>query len=97
MTSKIFDLITIDSCKIKLNASRNYKIQGHSCVPYEELIVTNPNYPDNVFLVHKNMIFEKSLCDSSYDVYKYDLEGNMISKDDYGKEFFRDMKVIMKL
>jgi hypothetical protein len=61
------------------------------------LIVTNDNYKDNYFLVHKNMIFEKGLCDSSYDVYRFDLDGKFLDKDDYNKSFFRNMKVMKKI
>jgi hypothetical protein len=97
MNSKTFDLIVNHSKKIKLQASLKYKNQGYSCVPYEELIVENEEYQDNYFLVHKNMIFETGLCDSSYDVYKFDKEGKLISKEDYPKSFFGKMKVIEQI
>jgi hypothetical protein len=97
MNLKTFETITSFSKKKKFEASRKYNAQGHSCVPYEELIVTNDNYKDNYFLVHKNMIFEKGLCDSSYDVYRFDLDGKFLDKDDYNKSFFRNMKVMKKI
>jgi hypothetical protein len=97
MNSNIFDIITRKSNRIKLDSSRKYNSRGYSCVPYEAIIVENEEYPDNYFLVHKNMIFETGLCDSSYDVYKFDKEGNLISKEDYTKSFFRTMKVIKKI
>ena len=97
MSSSPFDNITRESKKMILKASRFYNPQGYSCVPYEELIVSNDEHPDNYFLVHKNMIFQGGLCDSSYDVYRFDKQGNLIDKNDYPKSFFKNMKVIKKI
>jgi hypothetical protein len=97
MTSNLFDIITRKSKNILFEASRKYNSQGYSVVPYEELIVSHEDYPDNYFLVHKNMIFVRGLEDSSYDVYRFDKEGNILDKKDYPKFFFRDMKVIKKI
>jgi hypothetical protein len=97
MSSNLLDIITRKSKSIVLEANLKYKTQGYACLPYEELIVKNESYPNNYFVVHKNMIFEQGLCDSSYDVYKFDDSGNLISKDDYPKSFFRDMVILKKI
>jgi hypothetical protein len=68
---------------------------------YEQEVVLSPKYPDFIFLVHKNIIFDKSsVCDSSYDVFTFDKQGNYLKTEDVkdlGREFFRTMKVIKKL
>ncbi len=97
MTSNLFDIITRKSKNISLEASRRYNSQGYSVVPYEQLIVTHKDYPNNHFLVHKNMIFIKGLEDTSYDVYKFDNEGSLLDKNDYPKTFFRDMQIVKRI
>ena len=93
--------ITIKSKAILLQASRDYNAQGNSCVPYEELIIYNDKYPEFLFLIHKNMLFAKgSICDTSYNVFTFDKDGNYVKKEDVeglGREFFRNMKVLKKL
>jgi hypothetical protein len=101
MTSEIIYKIDTKSKQVKFLASRNFKKNTHTTVPFEELIVLSPKFPDSFFLVHKNMVFDRSsLCDSSYDVFKFDEEGNFIKTEDVkdlGLEFFRTMKVLKKL
>jgi hypothetical protein len=97
MSSKTFDIITKKSKEILLRKNLNYNSQGYSCVPYEEIIVSNSDYPENYFLVHKNMIFVTGLNDCSYDVFKFDKEGNFIDSGSYPRSFFRNMKVEKKI
>jgi hypothetical protein len=101
MTSALLSKIDIKSKQAKFEASRNYRGHGQSSVPYEELVVLNTAYPDFIFLVHKNMIFDRnSISDSSYEVYSFDRNGNYIRKEnleDLGSGFFMSMKVIKKL
>lgn len=101
MTSELINKIDQKSKLTKFQASRDYKAHGRSCMPYEELVVMSETYPDYIFLVHKNMIFERnSICDSSYDVYSFSKYGEFVKQenvDELGKEFFRNMKVIKKL
>jgi hypothetical protein len=101
MTSEILHKINSKSKQAKFTASRGFKKNTHTSVPVEEVIVLSPKYPNFIFLVHKNMIFDRSsLCDSSYDVLSFDKEGNFIKSEDVkdlGREFFRTMKVLKKL
>lgn len=101
MTLESINKINQKSKELKFEASRNYKSHSTSSVPYEELVVISPNFDEKIFLVHKNMIFERnSIGDSSYSVYSFDDSGKYIQKEDVselGKEFFRTMKVIKKL
>jgi hypothetical protein len=89
------------SKQAKFLASRDFKKNSHTSVPFEETVVVSPKYPNSIFLVHKNMVFDRSsLCDSSYDVFSFDREGNYIKSEDVkdlGREFFRTMKVLKKL
>jgi hypothetical protein len=95
MISNLIDKITRKSKQFLLQASRDYQAQKKSCVPYEELIVTNEKYPDYYFLVHKNMIFDKgSICDTSYNVYSFDKDGEYVKKEEMDLDFFRTNKVI---
>lgn len=101
MTSQIFYKINQKSKRVKFEAAKDYRGNSKSTMPYEEVVVISELYPDNLFLVHKNMIFDRnSVCDSSYNVYKFDKEGNFISEEDIkelGLNFFRTMKEIKKL
>jgi len=93
--------ITQKSKSEKLQASLNYSSNAKSTMPYEELIVTNNKYPNFIFLVHKNMIFERnSISESSYRVYCFDKQGNLVREEDPNKlgfEFFKDMRIIKKI
>lgn len=101
MTSEIMHKINTKSKQAKFMASKDFKKNSHTSVPFEESVVVSPKYPDSIFLVHKNMVFDRSsLCDSSYDVFTFDKEGNFIKSEDVkdlGLEFFRTMKVLKKL
>lgn len=101
MTSEILHKINTKSKQAKFKASRDFKRNTHTSVPFEEVVVLSPMHPDAIFLVHKNMVFDKSsLCDSSYDVFSFDKEGNYKKTEDVkdlGREFFRTMKVLKKL
>ncbi len=93
--------ITQKSKLAKFEASKNYKSNAKCSMPYEQLIVLNTKYPDFIFLVHKNMIFERnSMSDTSYCVYSFDKKGNFIKEEDPNKlgfDFFRDMRIIKKI
>lgn len=93
------DKIVRKSKNLLWESSRAYNSQGRSCVPYEELIVSSPRYPEQYFLVHKNMIFEKgTICDSSFSVFSFDKDGNLLDKEDItDTEFFRTMQVLKKI
>lgn len=100
MISDLIIKIDRKSKEVKFKASKNYKSNGRSNpIPYEEVVVLSDMFPDNIFLVHKNLIFERnSIGDSSYDVFSFDKEGNFLEeKDGLSKEFFRTMKVVKKL
>ena len=74
--------ITQKSKLAKFDASKNYRSNATSTMPYEELIVLNNKYPDFIFLVHKNIIFERnSITDSSYHVYSFDKQGNFVREE----------------
>lgn len=99
MTSNLIDTITRKSKNMLFEFSKAYRSQGKSCVPYEELIATHPDHPDFVFLIHKNMIFDRgSICDSSYNVFSFDKEGNFVKKEDEQPvSFFRKLQIIKKI
>jgi len=101
MTSEIIRKIDQKSKQVKFQAARNFKTNTITKVPFEQEIGTSVMFPDFLYLVHKNMIFDKrALCDSSYDVFKFDKDGNFISEEDVkelGLEFFRTFKIIKKL
>jgi len=100
-TIELIEKIGKKAKEFRFKATRNYKSNHQSSIPYEEVIVKNEKYPDFIFLVHKNMIFERnSISDSSYDVFTFDMNGNYIKKEsveELGHDFFRDMKVIKKV
>ena len=99
MTSELINKINQVSKKEKLNASKNYRSNSNSSVPYEELVVESPD--GKIYLVHKNMIFGRSsICDSSYTVFSFDENGNLLKQEnveELGRGFFRTMKIIKKI
>jgi hypothetical protein len=99
MISDLITKIRQKSKLLKFESSRNYRSNAKSEVPYEELIVLNSEYPDFIFLVHKNMIFDRnSISDSSYTVLSFDKDGNFVKKEqDLDIDFFTNMKVVKKL
>jgi hypothetical protein len=99
MISDLITKIRQKSKLLKFESSRNYRSNAKSEVPYEELIVLNSEYPDFIFLVHKNMIFDRnSISDSSYTVLSFDKDGNFVRKEqDLDIDFFTNMKVVKKL
>jgi hypothetical protein len=99
MISDLINKIRQKSKLLKFESSRNYRSNAKSEVPYEELIVLNSEYPDFIFLVHKNMIFDRnSISDSSYTVLSFDKDGNFVKKEqDLDIDFFTNMKVVKKL
>ena len=101
MTSEIINKIDQKSKQEKFESSKNFKSNTNTCVPYEQEIGVSPLFPEFIFLVHKNMIFERnSISDSSYDVFSFDMNGNYVKKEsveELGHDFFRDMKVIKKV
>jgi hypothetical protein len=101
MTSEILYKINEKSKRAKFESSKNFKLNTHTSMLYEQEVVLCPKYPDFIFLIHKNIIFDKkSVCDSSYDVFTFDKQGNYLKTEDVkdlGHEFFRTMKVIKKL
>jgi hypothetical protein len=101
MTSEKIDKIVSKAKQMRFQASKGYKAHATSSLPYEQLIVVSTDYPDFIFLVNKNLHFERnSINDSSYDVISFDKEGNYVRKEDvsdFDTKFFRDMKVIKKV
>jgi len=79
------------------DASKKYRTQGLSIVPYESLIAKNG---ENLFLIHKNMIFDKgTIQDSSYDVWRITDKLELIKEDvsKLGIQFFRTLKTIKEI
>jgi len=98
MTLETLNKISTASKHLCFNKSRGHKHQIPMTVPYEQLIVENAAYPDRIFVVHKCMNFNaKSLDDSSYKVYSFDMEGEYIKEEKMGATFFRDMVVLKKI
>ena len=93
--------ITQKSKLEKFDASKKYKSNGNCSMPYEEIIVLNSKYPDFIFLVHKNIMFERnSISDSSYCVFSFDKKGNFVRQEnptELGFQFFKDMRIIKKI
>jgi hypothetical protein len=101
MTSEKIDKIASKAKEMRFQASRGYSTHAASSLPYEQLIVVCDDYPDFIFLVNKNMHFERnSINNSSYDIISFDKNGDYVKKEDvadFDRSFFRDMKVIKKV
>ena len=101
MTTQVLDKIENKSRQEMFLASKNWHQQRKSEVPLKKIIVLNEAYPDNIFLVHENVIYENgSIVDSSYSVWKFDNGGTILNKEDVeklGRPFFSKMKPIKKI
>jgi hypothetical protein len=96
MTSDLINKVESTARRLRFQGSKDYKNQGHTKLNYESDIAFNMDYPKNVFLINKNMIFEKGLKDSSYDVFKFDEDGKYekMPVQSVDLKFFNKIKVI---
>ena len=92
----LLNKIVSKSKNFRLQAAKNYKNQGMTVVPYESTIAYSEKFPENLFLINKNMIFDKSIEDSSYDVWKFDEKANYKKIDaiEFDRDFFKNLKII---
>jgi hypothetical protein len=101
MTSEKITKIVSKAKQMRFEASRGYKPNRPSIMPYEQLIVVSNQYPDFIFLVNVNMHLDRNtIDDSSYDIISFDKNGNFVRREDvsdFNKSFFREMKVIKKV
>lgn len=99
MTLSSIDKITAKSKNLIFEARRSYRPHGRVCVPYGEEIVSNPDHPDRLFLVHRNLLMDRgSVCDTSYTVYSFDIEGEYIGREDEKPpSFFTKSEVVKKI
>jgi hypothetical protein len=77
--------------------SRNYKFQGRTSMPYEAFIGYVSSIPKTLFLIHKNMVFDRNtITDSFYEVWSFDENGNSkkIEVEQLEPNFFKDIQVI---
>lgn len=77
--------------------SRNYKFQGITSMPYEAFIGYVSSIPKTLFLIHKNMVFDRNtITDSFYEVWSFDENGNSkkIEVEQLEPNFFKDIQVI---
>ena len=79
--------------------SKNYKNQGESLMPYESIIAFSQEFPNSLFLINKNIIFNKGIEDSSYDIWKFDKKGNYKKLNPilFDKKFFRELQTVKKI
>jgi len=96
MTSDLKNKIESTARHLRFQGSKDHRSQGPSKVNYESDIAFNMNYPNNLFLINKNMIFDKGLEDSSYDVFKFEEDGSYkkVPTESLSFEFFNNLKVI---
>jgi hypothetical protein len=101
MTLDLISKITKKAGQLLFHASRAYRGNAKSSMPYEQDIVFSDLYPDKLFLVVKNMLFERnSISDSSYSVHSFDQNGDYLKVEDIeelGNDFFRSMQVVNKI
>lgn len=68
---------------ISLAKNLSFKPNERTIVSYEAQICMSGLYPQNIFLVHKNMIFNAgTIDDTEYEVHKFDKNGRYIGKVD---------------
>lgn len=82
-------------------SSKDFSRKMDSYIPINRYIAINKDYPENIFLVHENMVFKNnSISDSSYDIWISDLEGENIDKFDLMKssiDFMQKLQVIKNI
>jgi hypothetical protein len=77
--------------------SRSYSQQRQSKVVYKQEICAVKGYDDGYFVIHENLIMGRTIEDSSYDIFEFDLMGNYIGQIEVEKlpdDFFRNKKSI---
>ena len=97
-TQELLDKIEKKAKNFRFEVVKKYRPNSTSVMPFEEVIVFSKEYPDFLFLVHKNYIFDRnSYSDTSYEVFSFDKQGNYVRKEsveELGSEFFKNMKVL---
>lgn len=96
MTSELANKVESTARHLKYQQSKDYQNQGQVKLTYESVIAFNYDYPKNLFLVNKNMHFDKGLEDSSYDIYKFEENGRYkkVPTENFDRSFFNKLKVI---
>ena len=94
MTSDLTNKIEAIARQMRFNQSKDHKSQGPVSVTYESVIAFNIKYPKNLFLVNKNMHFNKGLEDMSYEIYKFDESAKKTKVEDFDVDFLNNIKVI---
>ena len=101
MTTQALNKIEAKSRQLMFLASKNWHNQRKCEVPAKNIIVSSPLYPEKLFLVHENIVFNAgSISDSSYGVYSFDKDGTFIREEDaqeLGRPFFSKMKTIKQI
>jgi hypothetical protein len=96
MTSDLANKVESTARHLRFKQSKEHKSQGQTTLTYESIVGFHFDYPKNLFLINKNMIFNKGLEDSSYDVYKFSENGsyNKIPTETLDIKFFNSIKTI---
>jgi len=68
---------------ISLEKNLSFRPNEMTTLAFEAQICMSPLYPNNIFLLHKNMIFNAgTIEDTEYEVHKFDMRGKYIGKVD---------------
>jgi hypothetical protein len=96
MTSDLANKVESTARHLRFQQSKEHKSQGQATLTYESIVGFHFDYPKNLFLINKNMIFNKGLEDSSYDVYKFSENGSYkkIPTETLDRSFFNSIKTI---
>lgn len=98
MTSELEHKIIRLSKDIKLSKNMSFRVNDMTDISFECEICRSPLYPQNVFLIHKNMIFNKgTIHDTEYEIHKFDNNGKYVGKVNKGMlkpTFFSSIHVI---
>jgi hypothetical protein len=82
----------------RLQDSINYKSQGPTELIYESVVAKSDKFPKNLFLINKKIIFNKSIEDSKYDVFKFDGNGKYSKmENNLNKDFFKNLNVLKRI
>ena len=82
---------------ISFQKNKSFKLGGHVEVTYKSYVAKSNKYPDSLFLVNENVVFNGGTYnDSNYEIYEFHEDGKHLLMDSslINREFIKSLEVV---
>jgi len=82
---------------ILFQKNRSFRSGGHVEMNYKSYVAKSKQYPENLFLVNENVVFNhRTYDDSNYEIYKFDEHGKYVSLDKslINRDFIKSLEIV---